>query len=225
MLLLIIPVIIMSSIGSYKFLSYLSIPSVMIAITGMLCIFYYAFSQMASGQTSSEELNYFDFWKILGRIGLAMYLFDGTAIIINVSAEAGQNKAKYPSILMKAIVFDLVLFICFACITYSVYREHTQPIFTMSLVPINGMVIFIFVCICINALTSYPVQILAAFAIIEKFILDPNDSIGLNVVKRVTLRALIIIMTTLLCMVVRTFTDFINIAGSLGSVTVAFILP
>lgn len=40
MLLLVIPVIMMSSIGSYKFLSYLSIPSVMIAITGMLCIFY-----------------------------------------------------------------------------------------------------------------------------------------------------------------------------------------
>lgn len=95
----------------------------------------------------------------------------------------------------------------------------------MSLVPINGLVIFIFVCICINALTSYPVQILAAFAIIEKFILDPHDSMNINVVKRVTLRALIIIMTTLLCMVVKTFTDFINIAGALGSVTVAFILP
>ena len=47
MLLLIIPVIIMSSIGSYKFLSYLSIPSVMIAVTGMLCIFYYSLDQMA----------------------------------------------------------------------------------------------------------------------------------------------------------------------------------
>lgn len=154
-----------------------------------------------------------------------MYLFDGTAIIINVRAEAGLNKQRYPRILLKAIIFDLVLFICFSVICYSVYREHTQPIFTMSLVPINAMVIFIFVCVCINALTSYPIQILAAFAIIEKFIIDPNDSMNLNIVKRVTLRALIIIMTTLLCMVVRTFTDFINIAGALGSVTVAFILP
>lgn len=87
------------------------------------------------------------------------------------------------------------------------------------------MVIFIFVCVCINALTSYPVQILAAFAIIEKFVMTQDEGAGLNVVKRVTLRALIIIMTTLLCMVVRTFTDFINIAGSLGSMTVAFVLP
>lgn len=43
MLVLIIPVILMSSIGSYKFMSYLSIPSVLIACLGMLCIFYYAF--------------------------------------------------------------------------------------------------------------------------------------------------------------------------------------
>jgi amino acid permease len=43
--------------------------------------------------------------------------------------------------------------------------------------------------------------------------------------KRFTLRALIIIMTTIVCMVVKSFTDFINIAGALGSVTVAFILP
>ncbi len=41
---LIVPVIVMSSLGtSYRFLSYLSIPSVLIAITGMFCIFYYAF--------------------------------------------------------------------------------------------------------------------------------------------------------------------------------------
>lgn len=169
MLILIIPVILMSSIGSYKFMSYLSIPSVLIAITAMILIFYHSFLQMAQGKTSSEPVKLFDFWKMMGRVGLAMYLFDGTAIIINVSAEAGANKAKYPSILMKAIAFDLTLFICFATICYTVYREETLPIFTMNLVPINSMVIFIFTCVCINALTSYPIQILAAFAIIEKF--------------------------------------------------------
>ncbi|TNV80889.1 hypothetical protein FGO68_gene16300 [Halteria grandinella] len=226
MLVLIIPVIMMSSIMTYQHMSYLSIPSICIALTGMLCIFYYSFSQMTMGLTSSEELVYFDFWKVVGRMGLAMYLFDGTAMIVNVSAEAGPvMRKRYPKILMKAIIFDLTLFILFASICYYVYREDSQPIFTMSLVPINSMVIVIFGCVCINALTSYPMQILSAFTIIEKFIMIPNDQEGLNAIKRVTLRALIIIMTTLLCMMVKTFTDFINIAGALGSVTVAFILP
>ena len=123
---LIVPVIVMSSLGtSYRFLSYLSIPSVMIAITGMVCIFYYSFEQMALGNTSSGDIRIFDGWKMMGRIGLAMYLFDGTAIVINVCAEAGSKKAKYPMILMKAILFDLILFIAFAVICYSVYREDT----------------------------------------------------------------------------------------------------
>ena len=124
MLLLVIPVIMMSSIGSYKFLSYLSIPSVMIAITGMLCIFYYSFNQIKEeGATKWEDLKIFDFWKMMGRIGLAMYLFDGTAIVINVQAESGELRSKYPRILMKAVLFDLTLFISFATICYSVYGE------------------------------------------------------------------------------------------------------
>jgi amino acid permease len=44
-------------------------------------------------------------------------------------------------------------------------------------------------------------------------------------IKKFSLRSIIIVMTTIVCMVVKTFTDFINIAGALGSVTVAFILP
>ena len=45
MLLLLLPVIAMSSFGSYKFMSYLSIPSIIIATFGMMLIFYYSFTQ------------------------------------------------------------------------------------------------------------------------------------------------------------------------------------
>ena len=232
MLILVIPVILMSSIGSYKFLGSLSIPSVFIAITGMLCIFYYSFSQIAFGEHSihqNSELKLFDFDKILGRIGLAMYIFDGNAIVVNIRAEANEKKAYYPRILLKAIIFSLCLFTFFATICYCVYREQAQPIFTMSLTPINGLVAFIVVCICINALTSYPIQILAAFTIIERFAfhesLANDHQNGLYTLKKMTLRSIIIVMTTIVCMVVKTFTDFINIAGALGSVTVAFVLP
>ena len=42
---------------------------------------------------------------------------------------------------------------------------------------------------------------------------------------KMTIRSSVIILTTLICFVVKTFTDFINIAGAITSVTVAFILP
>lgn len=39
------------------------------------------------------------------------------------------------------------------------------------------------------------------------------------------IRSCVILLTTMIGFTVRTFTDFINIAGALGSVTVAFVLP
>lgn len=167
MLMLTIPVIIMSAANTYKFLSYLSIPSIMIAILGMFCIFFYSFSELALGRTSHSDLKYFDFWSIIGRIGLAMYIFDGNAIVVNIRAEAREKKAYYPTILKNAVIFTLGLFIVFSTICYYVYREQSTPIFTMALVPVNTLVGFILTCVCINALTSYPVQMLAAFKIIE----------------------------------------------------------
>ena len=156
-----------------------------------------------------------------------MYIFDGNAIVINIQAESGDKKLKYPDILKSAVLFTLVLFIFFASTCYYVYRDHTQPIFTMSLVPVNGLVICILTCVCINALTSYPIQILAAFAIIEKLVFSSNNGASTHIalMKRIVLRSAIIIFTTLICMVIKTFTDFINIAGALGSATVSFVLP
>lgn len=96
-----------------------------------------------------------------------MYIFDGNAVVINIRAES-REKSKYPSILKAAVLFALILFIFFSTICYSVFREESMPIFTMNLDPTRPLVLFIFFCVCINALTSYPIQILAAFAIVEK---------------------------------------------------------
>jgi uncharacterized protein with PQ loop repeat len=60
---------------------------------------------------------------MVGRIGLAMYIFDGTAIVLNIRSEAREKKARYPTILKKAIVFTLSLFVVFSSICYFVYRE------------------------------------------------------------------------------------------------------
>jgi amino acid permease len=43
-IILVIPVFLMSMANSYNFLSYLSIPSIIIAIIGMLCTFFYSFN-------------------------------------------------------------------------------------------------------------------------------------------------------------------------------------
>lgn len=39
------------------------------------------------------------------------------------------------------------------------------------------------------------------------------------------IRTLVVAATTAVCLFVTTFTDFVNIAGAIGCVTVAFVLP
>jgi len=94
----------------------------------------------------------------------------------------------------------------------------------MSLVPINTLILFIFTCVCINALTSYPVQILAAFNVIERFEMFKGNGRN-SLLQKIVIRLTVILSTTLVTFTVTTFTDFINIAGAIGSLTVAFILP
>lgn len=43
-MILIIPVIIMSTADSYKYMSYFAIPAILLACTGMICIFFFSFS-------------------------------------------------------------------------------------------------------------------------------------------------------------------------------------
>ena len=90
---------------------------------------------------------------------------------------------------------------------------------------INGFTIFIIFCVCINALASYPVQILCAFDIMEQATWFKTGTTRAKTIKRVSMRSLIILFVTGLALIIPNFTDFLNIAGSLGAGMVAFILP
>jgi hypothetical protein len=78
---------------------------------------------------------------MIGHIGVAMFVFEGNAVIMNVRAEC-KNKEKYPSVLTYAIIATIALFMSFASVCYITYRKYTQDIFTLSL-PVDPFTIFI----------------------------------------------------------------------------------
>ncbi len=150
---------------SYTFLSYFSIAGISVALVGMICMLGFCINLFAKDQYVHSPINLIDFSGMVGHIGVAMFVFEGNAVIINVRAET-KNKQAYPMILKCAILFTVLLFTCFATVCYLTYRDQTKDIFTLSL-PVEPFTIFIRVCTCFNALCSYPVQILAAFEIYE----------------------------------------------------------
>jgi proton-coupled amino acid transporter len=189
----------------------------------MISMFGFCISLFATHQEAHQEINWFNFSGMLGHIGVAMFVFEGNAVIMNVRAEC-MHKDKYPAILRYAIIYTVILFMTFASICYVTYRGYTQDIFTLSL-PVNPFTIFIRLCTCFNALCSYPVQILAAFDIYES---HPYFKTGSRVqmkVKKVLVRSIIVWFITGIALLIPNFTDFLNIAGSIGSAAIAFILP
>jgi len=94
---------------------------IFVALIGMVCMFGYNFDKMVHDPVQSD-LKYFDILGMLGHIGVAMFVFEGNAVIMNVRAEA-KNKDRYPVILNLAIVSTISLFMVFASVCYATYKD------------------------------------------------------------------------------------------------------
>lgn len=97
-----------------------------------------------------------------------MFTFEGTAVVLNIRAEA-KNPKTYPKILYSAIFTVICIFVLMATVCYFCYREDTKEIITMNFVPESYLTVFIKLTVCYNALCSYPLQALAAFSIVENY--------------------------------------------------------
>ena len=168
------------------------------------------------------SLKVFDIKEFFGNIGVAMFVFEGNACVINVRAET-INTDKYPKILTMAVTTVITLFMIFATIAYVTYKGDCDPIFVLSLKPVNGFVTFIYFCVCINAFISYPVQILAAFDIAEQHHFFREGSH--TKLKKIIMRSLVIMCITGVALIIPDFTTFLDISGSLGAGMIAFVLP
>jgi amino acid permease len=118
----------------------------------------------------------------------------------------------------------LVIFNIFATIAYFCYVGQTNSILALNFAT-TPFTTFIIVCVCINALCSYPVQILCAFDILEQNKFFKTGTNCQKKAKSMVARSLIIMLITGIALLIPNFTDFLNIMGSLGAALIAFILP
>jgi amino acid permease len=145
---------------------------------------------------------------------------------LNINAEARDKKA-YPNVLAWAMFMIVVVFNVNSVLSYFTFGNGVKDFTTLNLVPMNSFAIFIIALFCVNALTSYPIQVLAVFDIIEEhpYFNQPLDTPLRRTIKIQTERSLIILLVTMVCAVIPNFLDFLNITGSIGASSIAFILP
>lgn len=155
-----------------------------------------------------------------------MFVFEGNGVILNLR-DAADDKKKYPKILSLAVLTVVTLYMIFSTICFLDYRVNISTYITSNMVPINGFVVVCIVLFSINALSSYPIQILCCFEIIEeaKFFNNTEDTRFKKNLKIYTERIIVIILVTVVSSSIPNFIAFLNLAGSIGSSVLAFILP
>ena len=154
-----------------------------------------------------------------------MFLFEGQAVVINIRAET-RNKKIYNSLLSVALIYCIAFLSFFAGYCYWAYADkQIADIFMINLMPVDEVVGFVIICVCFNTLTSYPLQILAAFEIYEPNKWFHQGSRVFQKIKVLVCRTFIVCLVTGIALLVPNFTDFINIAGSLGSTLIGFVIP
>lgn len=82
-----IPALPISWIESYTFLSYFMGAAVSIATLGMALIFAYLGAKIHNNETVEGDIKVFDTFQVFGNLGVAMFVFEGNAVVINIRAE------------------------------------------------------------------------------------------------------------------------------------------
>ena len=86
-ILLTIPALPICWVDSYTNMSYFSITGIAVAIVGMISITAYCSTKLANHTSNPDPLKVFDVAGFFGHIGVAMFVFEGNAVILNVRAE------------------------------------------------------------------------------------------------------------------------------------------
>jgi amino acid permease len=139
---------------TFKFLSYFCAFGILLAVIAMGCIFAICSNNIVQGTDVQGPIKIFDIQAIFGQVGVAMFVFEGNAVILNLRDEARDRK-NFPSTLKVSIITTIGVFMVFASIGYIAFKDETEDILTLNL-EMTPFTIFIRLCTCVNAMVSYP---------------------------------------------------------------------
>mmetsp|Transcript_7239 Transcript_7239/g.5227 ORF Transcript_7239/g.5227 Transcript_7239/m.5227 type:complete len:168 (+) Transcript_7239:734-1237(+) len=161
---------------------------------------------------------------MFGYIGIAMYSFEGNGVVINLRA-AARNKDLYPRILVMSMVTIIIFQMSFSLMCYFTYGNTSGDYITVNFVPLNFLSLSMIYLFCLNAMSSYPLQILCCFEILEEAKFFKSGSTCARFVKVTTTRSVIVLLLTYFSTIIPDFIAFLDIVGAIGASTLGFIFP
>jgi len=158
---------------------------------------------------------------VLGYAGLAMFTFEGTAVVLNLRHEA-KKAVRYPKYLTMAVVSVTLIFIILGVTCYMTFRSGTQDILTLNLLPETTFTFLLKLFIVYNVFASYPIQALCLFDLVEQGPFFKGEN---ALVKKIPVRISIILFITWVTTVIPNLISFLDLAGAIGASVICFVLP
>ena len=225
--------ILISWVREYKYLAITSLFGQIAIFFGLGVITVYALIATIEHTPKIYAIN----WKgIPVFFGMAVYTFEGIGTVIPMRS-AMKEPARYPFILDIGYILMTVTFIFFGTIGYTGYGADVNPGgITLNLPPGSVWTIITLATLVFSIFTSYPIQMFPVICILEGLIFKKNRLISSDHFKigpvRISLfwrknvvRTLLVIITSLIAISIPYFSLFVSLIGSVGSSTLAFILP
>ncbi len=190
----------------------------------LVIVLFYGFSVPGVHATQMRLLpeNYFLFF------GMAVFAFEGINLAIPVHSNM-ERPESYGAMLNVSFLVIGGVYSVFSLLAYSFFLEETKNIIVQNL-PNTWIVMVVKVCITINVLLTFPVQLFpavlfferAAFRTEEHACTSPRFA---NFWKRTLLRTALVAGVVGLAVAVPFFEVVVSLVGGVGNGTAGFVLP
>lgn len=99
------------------------------ALLGGILLMSFCGGKLHNDTYVHEDMKIFDISQFFGYIGIAMFIFEGNGIVLNLNNEA-KDKSKYPKLLVSAVITIILWYLTLSMICYSTYRGKTFDLIT-----------------------------------------------------------------------------------------------
>lgn len=181
------PLCVFESMKNVSYISITAIVSIGLAIAYIIGTSIEQINEPKYGR----ELKLCDFSRIPYFFGIAMFMFEGNAISIEIYHQMEDGSQRFTKSLSIALLITISLILIVGSLSYSAYGENTQSIVMMNLTP-GPFTILVQIFYSVGILCSYCLQIIPTFKIMNiipayKNIPDSKDFPGLkSLVTRLT---------------------------------------
>ena len=105
--------------------------------------------------------------------GIAVFALEGILLALPLEANM-QNRKDYGFVLDLCMVFVALLYIGFAMTGYLTFGDGTQSVIAKNL-PANALVLVVQICLIVELLCSYPLQLAPVISMAEAAFLNPRN--------------------------------------------------